>query len=216
MSIINTKYAWIDPNYKHGSYGGENPYRTHLMVALRKFGLTNFSVDREFWTLGGWELDEYKELVREGFVFSPGAYHTVDHKIIKGNFPGIVKHEHTDFFSIRLLWKRPVVINFDSTMKLVDSNLKKLKLVVDLALDARKLSDRVLLGVNVISMWGNVKRENNAYNKWDEWLGYITHWVKYYGYDIEFCDGSHHCRSIANGAKINSSSYMLSFFCLIS
>lgn len=207
-------HGGVNPNYRPGFYKGANPYRDHLMAALRHFGLTNFQ-DYEFWTLGGTELVEYDELVKGGFKFAPSTYHTVDLSEIRDDRPGVVRYPMTEFLNISQLWKKPLVLNFDSTRAMTATSKNDFQRLINLALLAVDVTGRVFLSGNFMTDFMNRPFKDarhdpdKIYDIYASWLGVLTDRVEYTGRKIEFHNQAHH------GRREVSTTSMIGFYCMI-
>ena len=159
-------------NYTPDFYAVINPYRDFLLRVLRRYNFTDFT-DSEFWTLGGMEWYEYKHLVDNGIVFGPHSYCNVDRGLVDKLDDGAVRIHHIDFFDIHKFWGKPRVINFDSTMALVESNQNQWQDFIWLGFEAARLSKRVLLSWNFLEEYARASfgsLDNGLYQYWLEML----------------------------------------------
>jgi hypothetical protein len=159
-------------NYLPGFYAVANPCHDFLLKVLKRYDFLDFS-DSEFWTLGGKEWFEYKHLVDNGVVFGSHSYHNVDHYQIDELDDEAVQIHRIDFFDIHKFWKKPQVINFDSTMALVESNQNQWQDLIWLGFEAARLSKRVLLFWNFLEEYARASfgsLNNGLYQQWLEML----------------------------------------------
>ena len=204
-------------NYKPGFYSGEKPYRHCLVAALKHFGLTEFSQDAEFWTLGGREWHEYKFLLQQGLTFGKDSYHNVDYEQINPlNDQSVVRHK-SDFFDIWQVWKKPQVICFDSTNGLVDNNESIWIDLIQLGIRATEICGKTSLNWNFLSGYGNILYDRsggeNDYDKlftrYERWLAILVDHVMVEGFEIEFFE------ECVLAPKERSHTAMLSGHCLV-
>lgn len=100
----------------HPSYDAYRPYRHRIVEIHRNLGLTTFTEQAQFWSLGGPEHHEYVELQKH-LDFWPRSYHTVDrgYMLPVGRDDKIIQHQFTEFETIYKLWSNPLTISYDST-----------------------------------------------------------------------------------------------------
>jgi len=197
-------------NYKPGFYDVNKPYRDCLVAALKHFGLTKFSKEAEFWTLGGKEWHEYRYLLKQGLIFGEGSYHNVDREEIDPlDDPAVVAHK-CEFQDIWELWHKPAAICFDSTNALVKSNEPKWIELVSMGLKAAGICGKTSLNWNFLTTYGNAKFTSDEYEVYKQWLTILVDYVEVWGLKIEiFSTG-------VQAPKEGSNTIMMSGHCLIS
>lgn len=209
-------------NYRRGMYAGAKPYRDCLVAALQHFGLTSFTEQTEFWTLGGKEWYEYKFLKEQGLTFSKASYHNVDYGDIDPcNDQSVVIHK-CNFFDIWRVWKRPTAICFDSTNGLVTSNEKVWLDLIQLGIAAAEITGKVSLNWNFLAGYGNrlgwrgpddkVKgksRQDVLFDRYERWLNAMKDHITIAGFRVDFFSYS------VMAPKEKSRTPMISGHCLI-
>lgn len=164
------------PHYEPGFYGGNKPYRDCLVGALRYFGLTSFLEGEEFWTLGAMEWCEFHYLLEKGIVFGAGTYHNVDRGVLAGiSDDRVVGHSGTEFLDIWEYWVCPRVLCFDCTEGIREGNERGWVDLVQLAIEAVRLSGRVCLNWNYMTRYGNLGHWDGL--TWDELVGLYERWL---------------------------------------
>ena len=177
-------------NYQAGFYQGDKPYRDRLVDALKYFGFTAYQNGEEFWTLGGKEWHEYRDLVGQGIKFGPGSYCNVDWmQLDELNDSAVRPFSNADFFDIHKYWSRPKAICYDSTRALVDRNTSLWVRFVGLALEAAKISGAVSANWNFLKSYGPLtydKNEDDFYSRYIEWMEILADHCDYRGFGVEF------------------------------
>ena len=101
-------------------YNQHRPYRDTIIEYQKTVGMTEFTSQRQFWTLGGPCHNEFIELNKH-LKFGPESYHTVENaqEMIPTNgirnSRAIVTYPNTDFNTSYDKWGSVGVISYDST-----------------------------------------------------------------------------------------------------
>ena len=88
--------------------------------------MTEFTKDRQFWTLGGPYHHEF-EYMNQHLDFGPGSYHTVDINKFKRptsdlpNNTAVITYPNTDFWDTWKQWGSVGAISYDSTQTMIST-----------------------------------------------------------------------------------------------
>jgi len=187
-------------------YNKHRDYRCRVVEYQKSVGMTSFTENNQFWTLGGPQHHEFTYL-NNYFDFAPRSYHTVDRSHMAAtehldNSVAVVAYPNTEFKNIYRFWKDGVrvgAISYDSTETILPRygfdydqsfKLQKITDLVDLALLG---TDNLMVHMNWMIGWANYSDPVKNLPKVEEEYGrWVNRFVGRYcrEYDVTAFDGS--------------------------